>query len=188
MGPCRRQHGTVHRSIPIDAEATDHDDDENKRIPCLTSGYARMRCASCLPSGGWNASSIPLRMTYPCLRQLRSTFVGDRITAFLQRSGTLPPGRHTSTASSCVLCVVPHTRSVVGTATGTLPRALRTRSTNAASVVRPRDNRQHVTQPMPINTDDESDDGRRGLGPYPQQSRRRVHVEAIRMHDRPPTA
>ena len=33
-------------------------------------------------AAGRNASSIRLRMNYPCLRQLRSTFVGDRITAF----------------------------------------------------------------------------------------------------------
>ena len=75
MGPCRRQHGTVHRSIPIDAEATDHDDDENKRIPCLTSGYARMRCASCLPSGGPERQLDPFTHELPLLTAIKEHIV-----------------------------------------------------------------------------------------------------------------
>ena len=78
MGPrCRRQqHVRTQRSIPIDAEATDHDDDEeNERIPFLTSGYARMRCASCLPSGGPERQLDPFTHELPLLTAIKEHIV-----------------------------------------------------------------------------------------------------------------
>ena len=60
---------------------------------------------------------------------------------------------------------------------------------DAVSVVRPRDNMQHVTQSMPINTDDESDDATDAEDWVPTfNSRAAGYVSAIRMHDRPPTS